>query len=119
MTFRRERECFDEIICKLRFCHHNSCVFLHRSSVIHREICSFENEFAGIFFVILSQTICQNETEVYAWVPDRGLVRDMRERRGQMKQKKLIALLLSTALLLSGVNVQTSKAADEQKQQTI
>lgn len=27
-----------------------------------------------------------------------------------MKQKKLIALLLSTALLLSGVNVQTSKA---------
>lgn len=36
-----------------------------------------------------------------------------------MKQKKLIALLLSTALLLSGVNVQTSKAADEQKQQTV
>ena len=111
MTFRRERECFDEIICKLRFCHHNSCVFLHRSSVIHKEICSFENEFAGIFFVILSQTICQNETEVCLG-SDRNLVRDMRERRGQMKQKKLIALLLSTALLLSGVNVQTSKAAD-------
>lgn len=37
-----------------------------------------------------------------------------------MKQKKLIALFIVDSIIaFHGVNVQTSKAADEQKQQTV